>query len=32
KDELRMLESYPDMPIERLITARYSIEGAVEAF
>ena len=32
KDGLRMLESYPDMPIEGLITARYPIEQAVEAF
>jgi len=27
-----MLETYPDMPIERLITARYPIEDAVTAF
>jgi alcohol dehydrogenase len=32
KDALRMLESYPDMPIERLITARYPIEQAISAF
>jgi alcohol dehydrogenase len=32
KDGLRMLESYPDMPVERLITDRYPIEQAVEAF
>ena len=31
-DGLRMLESYPDMPVERLITDRYPIEQAVEAF
>ena len=32
KDGLRMLQLYPDMPLERLITARYSIEQAVSAF
>jgi len=32
KDGLRMLEAYPDMPIERLITARYPIEQALAAF
>ncbi|MDO9528621.1 MAG: alcohol dehydrogenase catalytic domain-containing protein [Syntrophales bacterium] len=32
KDGLRILESYPDMPVERLITGRYPIEQAVEAF
>jgi len=31
-DGLRMLESYPYMPIESLITDRYPIEQAVEAF
>ncbi len=31
-DGLRMLELYPDMPVERLITGRYPIEQAVEAF
>jgi len=29
---LRMLESYPDMPIERLISAEYPIEEASAAF
>lgn len=32
EDGLRVLEQYPDMPIERLITARYPIEKAVAAF
>ena len=32
EDGLRMLESYPDMPVERLITARYPIERAKAAF
>jgi len=32
KDGLHMLESYPDMPLDRLITARYPIEQALEAF
>lgn len=32
KDGLKILETYPDMPIERLITARYPIESAVSAF
>lgn len=32
KDGLRMLQSYPDMPIERLITARYPVEQSAEAF
>lgn len=32
KDGLRMLRSYPDMPLERLITARYPIEKASAAF
>ncbi len=32
KDGLKMLESYPDMPIERLITARYPMHVAVAAF
>ncbi len=32
RDGIRMLESYPDMPIERLITARYPIDQAVAAF
>ena len=31
-DGLRMLQSYPDMPVERLITGQYPIEQAVEAF
>ena len=32
RDGLRMMESYPDMPLERLITARYPIEQAPKAF
>jgi alcohol dehydrogenase len=32
KDGLRMLESYKDMPLDRLITARYPIEKALLAF
>ncbi len=32
RDGLNMLESYPDMPVERLITGRYRIENALEAF
>jgi threonine dehydrogenase-like Zn-dependent dehydrogenase len=32
KDGLHMLESYPDMPLDRLITARYPIEQALKAF
>jgi alcohol dehydrogenase len=32
KDGLRMLSSYPDMPVERLITDRYRIDQAKEAF
>jgi len=32
KDGLRMLQSFPDMPIERLITARYPIEKSNAAF
>ncbi len=32
KDGLRLLESYPDMPIERLITDRFPIEQALHAF
>lgn len=32
KDGLKMLETYPDMPVERLITARYPIEDAITAF
>ncbi len=32
KDGLRMLESYPDMPVERMISARYPIEDALVAF
>ncbi len=32
KDGLKMLEKYPDMPIERLITARYPLEDAKTAF
>jgi len=32
KDGLQMLASYPDMPVERLITARYPIEQAKAAF
>lgn len=29
---LKMLESYPDMPLERLISAEYPMEQALEAF
>jgi len=32
RDGLRMMETYPDMPLERLITARYPISQAIEAF
>ena len=32
KDGLQMLESYPDMPLDQMITARYPIEQALEAF
>ncbi len=32
KDGLRMLQSYPDMPLDRLITARYPVEQALKAF
>jgi alcohol dehydrogenase len=32
KDGLNMLESYKDMPLDRLITARYPIEKALVAF
>ena len=32
KDGLKMLELYPDMPTQQLITARYKIEEAVTAF
>lgn len=32
KEGLKMLELYPDMPIQQLITARYRIEEAVAAF
>lgn len=32
RDGLRMLTSTPDMPLERLITARFPIERAPEAF
>ncbi|MCD4717959.1 MAG: alcohol dehydrogenase catalytic domain-containing protein [Desulfobacterales bacterium] len=32
KDGFQMLESYPDMPLDRLITARYPIEKALKAF
>lgn len=32
KDGLHMLESYPDMPFDQLITATYPIEQALEAF
>jgi len=32
KDGLRMLENYPDMPLERLITALFPIEQALQAF
>lgn len=32
KDGLKMLETYPDMPIERLVTERYHIEDALSAF
>jgi len=31
-DGLSMLQAYPDMPVERLITARYRIEQALEGF
>ncbi len=31
-DGLRMLETFPDMPIERLISNTYSIEDALSAF
>jgi len=31
-DGLNVLESYPDMPVERLITGKYRIENALEAF
>ncbi len=31
-DGLDMLKSYPDMPLEKLITARYPIEQAIKAF
>ncbi len=31
-DGLDMLESYPDMPLEKLITARYPLDQAVQAF
>jgi len=29
---INMMESYPDMPLDRLVTARYPIEQALEAF
>jgi len=32
KDGFQMLESYPDMPLDQLITARYPIEQALKAF
>lgn len=32
EDGLQMLAAYPDMPLERLITDRYQIEHAEEAF
>ena len=32
KDGLRMLQTYPDMPVERLITNRFPIDQAIEAF
>ena len=32
KDGLRMLQTYPDLPVERLITDRFPIERALEAF
>jgi alcohol dehydrogenase len=32
KDGLRVATQYPDMPLEKLITARYPIENAEEAF
>jgi alcohol dehydrogenase len=32
KDGLHMLVSFPDMPLDQLITARYPIEQALEAF
>ncbi len=31
-DGLRMMQTFPDMPLERLITARYPIEEAAAAF
>jgi alcohol dehydrogenase len=32
KEGLAMLQDYPDMPIERLITGKYPIDRALEAF
>ena len=32
KDGLQMIESYPEIPLERLLTARYPIEQAITAF
>jgi len=32
RDGLRMMEPHPDMPLERLITARYPIDQAMAAF
>ena len=32
EDGLAMIQSYKDMPLERLITAKYPIEDALEAF
>jgi alcohol dehydrogenase len=32
EDGLQMIESCPDMPLERLLTARYPIEQAIAAF
>ncbi|MDM8539554.1 alcohol dehydrogenase catalytic domain-containing protein [Desulfococcaceae bacterium HSG9] len=32
KDGLQMMETYPDMPLERLITARFPIEQALLGF
>lgn len=32
KDGLKIMREYPDMPLERLITARYPLEQVVDAF
>jgi alcohol dehydrogenase len=32
KDALQLLQDYPDMPVESLITAQYPIEKAIDAF